>query len=606
MKRTTKFLAPLTLMATLALTGCTFLYVPLETSSTEESAKVANIVVAFTLNEIDVGNKTQAYVQISPTNAMNTGITWLSSNPAVATVDSNGVVTAVGEGQTTIKAIATDGSGVFGEAVLTVGNPVGKRKRTLGQNIKDYINHSWEDLDSCPTIGSPKILVIPVWFTNSTDYILESKKEDVRSDIETCYFGSASETGWHSVKSYYEAESMGKFRLDGTVSSWYECGKATSYYNTSAEQTAALVTEATNWYFTNNPTESRQDYDLDGNGGIDAVCLIYGAPDYSAENRYDKSNFWAYCYWTGANPNCDAPTANTFYWASYDFMYSYGPDAKSRTGKASYGSGDTGYCVLDAHSFIHEFGHVLGLEDYYDYSGSSCPGAGFSMQDMNIGGHDPFSTMLFGWAEPYVPAASCEITIGAFQSTHDLIVLSQSWNDLDSPFDEYLLLELYTPTGLNAFDNAHSYGGYPTGASETGIRLWHVDGRLTTVSPRSGRGSAKTGTDATTNNIDFAMSNSYYSTDAEPYCSRVSSFRDYNLLQLIRNRTSSGHKASANDYLRNADLFRSGESFDMDTYGSQFVNAGKLNSNTELGWSFSVSISGSGDAAQATITLTKE
>ncbi|MCF0112723.1 MAG: hypothetical protein HUJ60_01955 [Bacilli bacterium] len=461
-------------------------------------------------------------------------------------------------------------------------------------------------IDSCPSIGSPKILVIPVWFTNSTDYISESKKEDVRSDIEACYFGTNSDTGWHSVKSYYQTESMGKLRLDGTVSSWYECGKAVSYYGNSEDRTVSLVTEATDWYFTNNPTESRKDYDLDGNGGLDAVCLIYGAPDYSQASV--GSNFWAYCYWTGEYPNINAPTANTFFWASYDFMYSSGSTARSRTGKASYGSGDTRYCTLDAHSFIHEFGHVLGLEDYYDYSGTSSPAAGFSMQDMNIGGHDPYSTMLFGWADPYVATESGEITIGAFQSTHELIVLSPQWNSYDSPFDEYLLLELYTPTGLNAFDNANNYGGaYPTGASQAGIRLWHVDGRLATYNTRTGTFSRQLTANANGSNVIFAMSNTYPNSSTQGYGSPLgSSYDNYNQLQMIRNRTSSGHKASANDYLRNADLFRSGESFDMATYGSQFVNTGKFNSSKALGWSFSVSISGSGDAAQATITLTKE
>ena len=51
---------------------------------------------------------------ISPSNATNQTLTWSSSNPAVATVNANGVVTYVGPGTAVITAIANDGSGVQG------------------------------------------------------------------------------------------------------------------------------------------------------------------------------------------------------------------------------------------------------------------------------------------------------------------------------------------------------------------------------------------------------------------------------------------------------------------------------------------------------------
>ena len=53
-------------------------------------------------------------------------------------------------------------------------------------------------------MGKANILVIPVWFTDSSNYILEDNKDNVREDIQTSYFGSNDETGWRSVKTYYE------------------------------------------------------------------------------------------------------------------------------------------------------------------------------------------------------------------------------------------------------------------------------------------------------------------------------------------------------------------------------------------------------------------
>jgi len=48
------------------------------------------------------------------------GVTWSSSNPAVATVDKNGKVTPVKSGSTVVKATAADGSGQFASFTFTV------------------------------------------------------------------------------------------------------------------------------------------------------------------------------------------------------------------------------------------------------------------------------------------------------------------------------------------------------------------------------------------------------------------------------------------------------------------------------------------------------
>ena len=57
---------------------------------------------------------------VAPDDADNLGLTWTSDNEEVATVDENGLVTAVGEGTATITATANDGSGVSASCVVTV------------------------------------------------------------------------------------------------------------------------------------------------------------------------------------------------------------------------------------------------------------------------------------------------------------------------------------------------------------------------------------------------------------------------------------------------------------------------------------------------------
>ena len=484
-------------------------------------------------------------------------------------------------------------------------------------NYGHLVDNSVYALSCTPSTGNAKLLIIPVWFTNSSNFINESKKEDVRSDIEKTYFGSTSDTGWHSVKSYYEAESLGSLTLTGTVSAWYECGKSYTDYasdpandESGAPKTSALVETATNWYFNNHTSEKRKDYDCDGDGYLDGVMLIYAAPDYDTLNRDSYDNLWAYCFWIQdyTAKNTSNPGVNAYFWASYDFMYGQ-EVAFSRTGK-TYHAGDTSHCTIDAHTYIHEMGHMFGLEDYYDYSNNSYQPAGaFSMQDHNVGSHDPFSSFALGWGKAYVPVESTTIDLKPFATDGEMIILSPSWNSYNSPFDEYLILEYFTDTGLNEFDVHHKYmsqygKNYPTGSQDYGIRLWHVDARL--LYTTTGEFSANK---VTTNpiypagGVALMMSNTYYDGTeySEAYGSLLGrSYANYNVLQMIRNSTSATYKPK--DMLSSSSLFKAGDTFSMSKYSKQFVNAGQLNSKKDLGFTFEINACNS---TYASITITK-
>ena len=62
---------------------------------------------------------------VLPENATNKMIRWSSENENVATVDSEGYVTAIFSGVTKITASATDDSGIFAECTVTVSKTVG-------------------------------------------------------------------------------------------------------------------------------------------------------------------------------------------------------------------------------------------------------------------------------------------------------------------------------------------------------------------------------------------------------------------------------------------------------------------------------------------------
>ena len=71
----------------------------------------------LTLEKNSIG---QLIARAYPLDADDRTVTWMSDNEEVATVDGNGLVTAVGEGKATITATANDGSGVSASCVVTV------------------------------------------------------------------------------------------------------------------------------------------------------------------------------------------------------------------------------------------------------------------------------------------------------------------------------------------------------------------------------------------------------------------------------------------------------------------------------------------------------
>lgn len=86
------------------------------------------LVSQITLNQSDVsimqGNGITLAASVLPSNATNKNVIWTSSNPAIASVNAYGTVSALSVGQTVITATAEDGSGKSASAVVTVTKKV--------------------------------------------------------------------------------------------------------------------------------------------------------------------------------------------------------------------------------------------------------------------------------------------------------------------------------------------------------------------------------------------------------------------------------------------------------------------------------------------------
>lgn len=346
------------------------------------------------------------------------------------------------------------------------------------QENGDYSKFTYDDLNRSsetpvtPSKGNVNILVVPVQFSD-----LRAFSDNNLDLIEYAFNGSNEDNTtsyWESCKSFYYKSSNGALNFNFEVTDVFvpEISSETFklYEDNYGTESSMILDEIAISGLTidNSPVNFNDSkYDSNNDKAIDGVWMIY-----NATNRfevYGSQKFWAYNTNYGGNENVPfGKYANGSILFLSEGLY--------LTDKAE---------MADAHTIIHETGHMLGLDDYYDYCGQnqvSYTGQ-LDMMDLNIGDHDAFSKYALGWTKSLVVSDEKTLTLKPFATSYDSIILpSGSYNG--SAFSEYLIVEYYTPEGLFKNDSEYKYGGasssYPRFFTESGLRIYHIDARLAT------------------------------------------------------------------------------------------------------------------------------
>lgn len=450
-------------------------------------------------------------------------------------------------------------------------------KETAYDNNDYYNNNYYGTAQVLPNKGNVKILVVPVWFNDSNVFFNTSQKEQILEDIEYTMNANRPNTELSSVKQYYEVQSYGAITMDIKVSDFYISNTSYKDYtdnnqNSKTNNDNILATEAISWYFENNKDEKFEDYDLNSDGYLDGIILLYGANYYG--NESDGNSSYAF---ESTNYGNEDYSYNTMSFCPIGGLYGLAKDTPttqlttldlSKTFERDFKS--------SSRVIIHEMGHMFGNKDLYESASSNekyLPAGGFLMQDNNYGGHDPLHVNMIGWSKPEIYASSdyelgdkLTIHLEDFQSSGQNIILTNAWNSSNSLFDEYLIIELFAPTGLNEFDA----NGVYVKPIESGIRLWHANSSL----------------------IDYANDGNLTSEIISGHIyklvsSNYDSENEYDTLHLIRNNPNEEYNTTSS-VAYNDVLFEAGDSFDMETFKSQFINGDKLDNGDKLGWKFKV------------------
>ncbi len=338
---------------------------------------------------------------------------------------------------------------------------------TDGSYVKDVTDQGYY-LDGCPTTGSPAVLVIPVEFSDAT---AQSKGYTIEN-IEKIFNGEAGSLSYYSLYEYFLTSSYGKLDLDITVvDNWFRPKNSSSYYENRtmtmegyeiAIGDQLIMDEALAYLAT---IMDLSQFDSDNNGVIDAVVMV------NTLDIGDDDFHWAYRYWNfytdsdGYYYEYDGVSANDYVWVPYEFMFEYCDE-----------NGDVDYSTsnpLNPYTFIHEFSHILGADDYYDTSYTGSPMGGYDVMDSMAGDHNPYTKFNYGWitsSRLVVTDSSVTLTLDAFAKNGDTILLANNWDDALGAYQEYYVIMYYTATGLNAGE-----GGYFT---RDGILVYHVNSSL--------------------------------------------------------------------------------------------------------------------------------
>ena len=339
-----------------------------------------------------------------------------------------------------------------------------------------------------PSTGDVNILVVPVNFDlNDIRFYERSSYIDFNDGnyleaMEYTFNGVSSLDGanpyWESVSSYYEKSSYKKLNLNFEITDPFTPEMSASEFLSKEDLTSssssvggsqALITDILEHGLTKNDVpidifDSK--YDRNEDGYIDGMWLIYNVKDGDLVSS-ESQPFWAY------TTNYLAKATDTETGEIKIVGTRYANCALSFL----YDDSTLGY---DAHTIIHETGHMLGLDDYYSYDNSGNYGylGGIDMMDLNIGDHSAFSKYALGWIEPTVIYKNdTTITLKPFEDTGEALIIPSSYYN-DSAFSEYLILEYETPTGLNELDATEKYrNAYPL-AFSNGLAIYHVDARL--------------------------------------------------------------------------------------------------------------------------------
>jgi len=331
---------------------------------------------------------------------------------------------------------------------------------------------------SFPLAGSPKSLVILVNFTD-TAFVVPTPQVAYTNLLNQVGYNTNGGTG--SARDYFMASSYGKFTPNFDVVGPVNLPHTMAYYganNSSGNDTNAVQMIVDACTAASAAGLDFTQYDTDNDGVVDNVFVYYAG--YNEAEGGPVNSVWPHrwgvypqvLYGSGGS-NYTGTLASITFNGKRILDYACTSELRGKTGTNMCGVG----------TFCHEFGHVLGLPDYYDTSGAGkATLSNWSIMDngnyLNSGRTPPvyssYDRFFLGWLTPEQESSTAALSLNPIyqgttppaNTTNQAFLLSETTHNLvgNNPTpNEFFILEYRKKTGWDTYLPAE------------GMCIWHID-----------------------------------------------------------------------------------------------------------------------------------
>lgn len=321
-----------------------------------------------------------------------------------------------------------------------------------------------------PLTGSPRSLVILVNFQDKS-FVTSNPIDAFTRLLNQENYSDNGGTG--SARDYFRASSYGLFNPQFDVVGPYTLPQNMSYYGANDsygddKKPTDMIVDACALAYANGIDFSI--YDTDNDGYVDNVFVYYAG--YNEAEGASTNTIWPHRWVVYPGENYDGS------WASITFndvtVYDYActSELKGKTGANMCGIG----------TFCHEFGHVLGLPDYYHTEDNKATLDFWSIMDAGSYSNDgktpptysAYDRFFLGWLTPEELKTSeakelkpiSQSKVSGQNTEKQSYLLSQITHNLigDNPSpNEFFIMEYRKKTGWDAYLPAE------------GLLFWHID-----------------------------------------------------------------------------------------------------------------------------------
>ena len=333
-----------------------------------------------------------------------------------------------------------------------------------------------------PLIGSPKALVILANFKDKA-FGVPSPQASFQNLVTQPGYSANGGTG--SAKDYFMSSTYGKFAPDFVVVGPVTLPQTLDYYgkndaNGSDTNPAQMIIDAC--AAANKAGLDFTQFDTDNDGYVDNVFVYYAG--YNEAEGGPANTIWPHRW---SISSAGITTGITFNGKKIE-DYSCTSELKGTSGTNMCGVG----------TFCHEFGHVLGLPDYYNTSGSSTYIATLETWDimdygpyLNDGCTPPtysaWDRFYLGFLTPQQISSAANLTLQPlYQGTtapantdNQAYLIAASTHNMNATAPnpaEFFLVEYRKHTGWDTYlGQTVDASGNLTTIPGDGLCMWHID-----------------------------------------------------------------------------------------------------------------------------------